>query len=97
MQHPNEEKETTCVFDYMTDEWNVYSCVPRHINRLMKIASPYWTEKDGERITAAKWKLKASQVNFSVIRQSNMSYEQREAAKERLADARLKRLSESTI
>lgn len=45
MIHPNEVKETTCVYDYIDDEWTVYSCVPKHITKLNKFATPYWIEK----------------------------------------------------
>lgn len=70
MAYPNEEKETSCVFDYTTKEWDVYTCVPRHITKMLKsCGEPYWTEeeinsKGEQRIIAAKWKLASSQVRF---------------------------------
>lgn len=61
-----EEKETTCIYDFIDDCWNVYSCVPRHITKLLKVAGePYWTEKGkGGRLTAAKWRVQGNQVRF---------------------------------
>ncbi len=90
MQYSNEEKETVCVFDYVDNRWDVYSCVPRHMTRLRKIAEPYWEEKDGDRVTAAKWKLNGNQVRFAVEIVSKMTTEQKEAARERLRGVRQK-------
>jgi hypothetical protein len=84
MQYSNEEKETTCVFDYIDNTWNVYSCVPRHMTKLRKIAEPYWEEKDGDRVIAAKWKLKGNQVRFAMSTVTNMSEANKEAAKARM-------------
>jgi len=82
---PNEEKETTCVYDFVEDSWTVYSCVPRHITKLRKVAGePFWTDKDGERITAAKWKLKGNQVRFALGAARNITEEQRQAASIRM-------------
>jgi hypothetical protein len=76
-----EEKETVCVYDYIEDLWDVYTCVQRHMTKLRKIAEPYWEEKVGDRVTAAKWKLKGNQLRFaaSVV----MTEEQKKAARER--------------
>jgi hypothetical protein len=93
MQYSNEEKETTCVYDYIDNEWNIYSCVPRHMTKLRKIAAPYWEEKDGDRVTAAKWKLKGNQVRFALEIVSKMTPEQKEAAKVRLQTYRENRES----
>lgn len=90
MNYPNEEKETTCVFDYTDNKWEVYSCVPRHITRLSKIAEPYWTEKDGDRVTAAKWKLKGTQVRFAMEKEKRvLTEEQKEVLRERVRNMRL--------
>lgn len=75
MAYPNEEKETTCVYDYELDEWNIYTCVPKHLTKLRKIAAPYWQEEEGGRVIAAKWKLKEKQVRFA--NEVNLSDEQR--------------------
>ena len=72
MAYANSEKETTCVYDYETKEWTIYSCVPRHMTKLGKIGEPYWKEeepdKDGKpRMIAGKWKLKSNQVRFAKL------------------------------
>lgn len=91
--YANEEKETTCVYDYINNEWNVYSCVPRHITKLRKIAQPYWEEKDGDRVTAAKWKLKGNQIRFAIETVSKMTPEQKEAARDRMRSYQANRIA----
>ncbi|PYI54494.1 hypothetical protein [Paenibacillus flagellatus] len=91
MQYSAEEKETTCVYDYIDDQWTVYSCVPRHITKLRKIAEPCWEEKNGDRVTAAKWKLRGNQVRFAVEIVSKMTPEQREASRSRMLQRHEKR------
>jgi hypothetical protein len=84
MAYSNEEKETTCVFDYEKKEWNVYTCVPTHLNKLGKIAAPYWIEEENGRIIAAKWKLKGNQVRFAMEIVTKMSDGQKQAARQRM-------------
>ncbi|MFC8688762.1 hypothetical protein [Brevibacillus porteri] len=91
MKYTNEEKETVCVFDYIDGVWDVYSCVPRHITKLQKIAEPYWEERYGDRVTAARWKLKGNQVRFAVEIVSKMTPEQKEASRLRMKQMREKR------
>jgi hypothetical protein len=91
MQYSAEEKETTCVYDYITDSWTVYSCVPRHMTKLRKIADPIWEEKDGERVTAAKWSLNGAQVRFAQEIVTKLTDEQKEEQRARLQEARQKR------
>lgn len=73
---PNDEKETTCVYDYVTKEWSVYSSVPTHITQLLKRSGPpYWkeevpSENGTMRIVAGKWKLQHSQVRLAGIRRN---------------------------
>lgn len=72
MAYSNVEQETTCVFDNITKEWNVYSCVRKHMTRLCKIADPYWKEEEPDtygnpRMIAGKWRLKTSQVRFAKL------------------------------
>lgn len=74
-----EEKETICLFDFISNTWEVYSCVPRHMTRIRKIADPFWEEKTDGKVTAAKWKLSSSQVRFATERVTKMSDEQKEA------------------
>ncbi|PQP89678.1 hypothetical protein [Paenibacillus sp. AR247] len=81
MKYTNEERETVCVYDHIDNSWYVYTCVPKHLTKLNKIAMPYWEEKDGDRVTAAKWKLNEKQVRFAMERK--ISEEQRAAMSER--------------
>lgn len=64
---PNDEKETSCTYDYETKQWNVYSSVPAHINKLTKLKKPYWTEKEEGRVIAAKWKLEEKNISFRAL------------------------------
>lgn len=81
--YTNEERETICRYDYIDDNWDVYTCVQKHMTKLYKIAQPYWEEKaeGSDRVTAAKWKLNGNQVRFAVERQ--YTDEQRAAMAER--------------
>lgn len=91
MHYTSEEKETICVFDYIDGTWDVYSCVPRHMTKLRKIAEPYWQEKHGDRVTAARWKLKGNQVRFAAEIVSKMTPEQKEASRSRMKQYHQKR------
>ncbi|CAM4407879.1 hypothetical protein FHS16_001757 [Paenibacillus endophyticus] len=93
MAHPNEEKETTANYDYIDDTWNVYTCVPKHITKLNKISTPYWTEIEDGRIIAGKWRLKGSQVRFATENVTKMSDERKEASRQRMFDMHSKRAS----
>ncbi|WGV58378.1 hypothetical protein QIH01_23295 [Brevibacillus brevis] len=88
MSYTNEEKETVCVYGNVEGIWDVYSCVPRHMTKLRKIAEPYWEEKQGDRVTAARWKLKGNQVRFAVEIVSKMTPEQKEASRSRMKQMR---------
>ncbi|WP_019913195.1 hypothetical protein [Paenibacillus sp. HW567] len=91
MQYSAEERETTCVYDYIAGTWTVYTCVPTHMTKLRKIAQPIWEEKDGDRVTAAKWLLKSNQVRFAQEMVSKMTDEQKQAASLRLKHYNQKR------
>ncbi|MBY0088440.1 hypothetical protein [Brevibacillus brevis] len=90
MSYSNDEKETTCVYEYVTDTWTVYSCVPRHMTKLRKVAGePYWKEEESTengppRTIAGKWKLKSNQIRFALGATRNMTDEQRQAASQRM-------------
>ncbi|WP_312118279.1 hypothetical protein [Brevibacillus reuszeri] len=90
MTYSNDEKETTCVYEYVTDTWTVYSCVPRHMTKLRKVAGePFWKEElpvdNGlPRMIAGKWKLKSNQIRFALGSTRSMTDEQRQAASERM-------------
>lgn len=91
MAYTNEERETVCVYDYIDNVWDVYACVQKHMTKLNRIAEPYWVEKQDGKITAAKWKLKGSQVRFAMESVSKMTDEQREASRQRMLDRHAKR------
>lgn len=82
--YSSEEKETTCVYDYVADEWLVYSCVPKHITKLRKVAGePFWKEETtgttGKTLLiAGKWKLTGKQIRFALAERTPA---QKEAAK----------------
>jgi hypothetical protein len=84
MAYLSEEKETTCVYDYIKEQWRVYSCVPIHIRKLFKIAEPYWEEKVGKRVIAAKWMLNGNQVRFAIATVTKMSEKNKESARSRM-------------
>lgn len=91
MAYSIEEQETVSVYDKINDEWDVYTCVQKHMTKLRKIAAPYWEENDGERVTAAKWKLKGNQVRFALEPVSKLTDEQREASRQRMLERHAKR------
>lgn len=89
--YTSEERETTAVYDYVTNTWSIYTCVPRHMTKLRKIADPLWEEITEGKVTAAKWELKGSQVIFANERVTNMSSKQKEAARLRMQQRHAKR------
>lgn len=90
MGYSAEEKETTATYDFASDTWIVYSCNPRHLSKLRKIADPIWEEKDGERVTACKWSLRGNQVRFTKEITTKLTAEQKVEQKLRLQSARQK-------
>lgn len=94
--YASEERETTAVYDHVSNTWLIYTCVPRHMTKLRKIADPVWEEITEGKVTAAKWKLKGSQVIFANERVSKMTPEQKEAARLRMKERQTKRDLEVT-
>lgn len=87
-----EEKETHLTFDYEKQEWIVYSNVPNHITRLLKLKShslKVETVAESGAITSITGTLKPTQVSFRNI--IELTEEQKEkksiSAKERFANA----------
>lgn len=82
-----EEQETTALFNPADGKWEVYSCVRKHMTKLLKIAGePYWKEEEprstGElRIIAGKWKLSEKQLRFVSERQPLQLSEEEIAAR----------------
>lgn len=93
MGYADYEKETSCVFDYKSGEWLVYSNVPTHMTRLLKVAGePHWKEEELDtygqpRMIAGKWTLTSKQVRFAAT-PAPMSEEQRQQVTERFRAAR---------
>jgi hypothetical protein len=84
MAYSREEMETTCVYDYQENSWIVYSCVQKHITKLLRIAGePYWSEKDGERLIAGNWKLVGTNVRFAKKASGNIGLLGRNSAQNR--------------
>lgn len=77
------EQETVLVFEVETNEWNAYSCVPKHIRKIMDITEDYkiLEEEDGRPI-AIKATLSEKQVSMKKPRE--MSEEAREKLSERM-------------
>ncbi|WLR44525.1 hypothetical protein LC087_19350 (plasmid) [Bacillus carboniphilus] len=83
MAYSRKEQETVLVYETETDQWTVYSTVPKHIRKLEKITDITITEYDERNNpAAAKGTLTAKQV--SMKKERVMSEEQRQAAAERM-------------
>lgn len=81
MPYSAEEKETTCVYDYIDNNWIVYSCVPKHIRKCTKtFGDPYWVETENGQVVAAKWRVNGNQIRFAT--ETKLTDEQREAKRE---------------
>lgn len=64
MGYSKSEQETSLVFDYEKNEWNVYSTVPKHIRKLMNIGEMNIIESENDRPIAIKGTLKEKQVSM---------------------------------
>jgi len=84
MGYPTNEQETTCVYDYATNKWTIYSCVRKHITKLLRrFGEPEWKEEEpdkhgNQRIIAAKWTVGGNAVRFSANRAQNEDLEANE-------------------
>lgn len=93
--YPLDEQETTATFDPIDGQWTVYSCIRKHITKLLKIAGePYWKEEESAnngdmRIIAGKWKLSEKQLKFAAERSPmQLSDEERAARAARMLQGR---------
>lgn len=78
--YSSEEKETNLNFDYKEGVWQVWTSVPNHITKLLKLKNhTFEVESVTEtgRITAIKGTLSAKQISFGNILE--LTEEQREA------------------
>ncbi|MDA1545819.1 hypothetical protein [Bacillus cereus group sp. TH253LC] len=70
--YSTKEQETVLTFDNETKEWNAYSCVPKHIRKLVALVGEENVtviEKDGGSILVVKCTLQEKQVSMKKIRQ----------------------------
>lgn len=72
MAYTREEMETVCRYDYLRNEWVVYTNVQKHITKLNRIAGkPIQSEIDGNRLISGTWKVGNSQVRFAKLIERN--------------------------
>ncbi|MEB8651891.1 hypothetical protein P4G96_24255 [Bacillus cereus] len=87
--YSTKEQETVLTFDNETKEWNAYSCVPKHIRKLVEIVGEENVtviEKDVDSILAVKCTLQEKQVSMKKVRQ--YSEEQKRMMAERMRAVR---------
>lgn len=103
MDHiPTEEQETVLVYEYETDTWSLYTCVRKHITRLMKVFSEEQFDKisrneDGRIIAVQIDGVPEAHVLMrDVPKGRKMTEEQRLAQRERLRKARAAKTSQKT-
>ncbi|WIL49602.1 hypothetical protein QP042_13595 [Bacillus bombysepticus] len=66
------EQETVLTFDNETKEWSAYSCVPKHIRKLVALAGEENVtviESDDGKPIAVKCTLEEKQVSMKKLRQ----------------------------
>lgn len=94
MGYSREEMETCLIYEAETDTWQVYSCYPSHITKILKIVNEkdveFETEEGRESPLSIKCTLKSNQISFRTGKKREMSEEQKQKARERLAKARSK-------
>jgi len=96
MAYSREEQETILNFDGLTNEWHVYSTVPKHMRKLkeLTVLSVLETEVDGITPKAVSGILTEKQVSMKKIRV--YTDEQRKELAERGRKLAEKRKEEST-
>lgn len=71
--YSTKEQETVLTFDNETKEWSAYSCVPRHIRKLLAIVGEENVtviESDNDdRLLAVKCTVEDKQVSMKKVRQ----------------------------
>ncbi|PEC58416.1 hypothetical protein CN556_25010 [Bacillus wiedmannii] len=70
--YSTKEQETVLTFDNETKEWSAYSCVPKHIRKLVALVGEENVtviEKDDDSILAVKCTLQEKQVSMKKLRQ----------------------------
>lgn len=85
MAYPRDEQETVITFDNLQNKWHLYTDVPKHIRKWQPLLKDCKvTEENGE-ILAVEGFIEG---NVSISKKRVMTDEQRQAAAERLKQAR---------
>lgn len=87
--YSEDEKETILSFDYKNKVWNIWTSVPTHITKLLKLKDSNLevdTVNDTGTITAIKGSIGAKQISFRNIKE--LSEEQKEVVRERFKQNR---------
>ncbi|MGG2091262.1 hypothetical protein AB1283_00665 [Bacillus sp. S13(2024)] len=83
MTFSREEQETVLVFNNAEGKWDAYSCVPKHIRKLMDIGENIKIiEQEDDRPTAIRCTLTEKQV--SMKKERTLSEEAKEKLSERM-------------
>ncbi|MDK0980682.1 hypothetical protein P5F73_14465 [Clostridium perfringens] len=80
--YSEDEKETILNFDYKNKVWNVWTSVPNHITKLLRLKNNNFivdTVTNAGTITSIKGKLRANQISFRNI--TELSEERKEELK----------------
>ncbi|TEA80561.1 hypothetical protein [Bacillus thuringiensis] len=70
--YSTKEQETVLTFDNETKEWSAYSCVPKHIRKLVEIVGEenvIVIDSDDGNILAVRCTLEEKQVSMKKLRQ----------------------------
>lgn len=84
--YSEDEKETILSFDYKNKVWNVWTSVPTHITKLLRLKDNNLevdTVNENGTITAIKGILKPNQISFRNIRE--LTEEQKEEVRNRFS------------
>lgn len=87
--YSTKEQETVLTYDNETKEWSAYSCVPKHIRKLVEIVGEENVtviESDGENMLAVKCTLQ--EKNISMKRLRTYSEDQKREMAERMRAVR---------
>lgn len=98
--YSNEEKETSLSFDYISETWEVWSTVPRHIKKLYELCSNKNEIENGAKIKMIEYD-KASKdkrmilINCTLPFETNISFVKKRVLTKEQREQRAKTLKES--
>ncbi|QYC50948.1 hypothetical protein [Mammaliicoccus phage vB_MscM-PMS3] len=72
--YSNEDKETSLAFDYISETWEVWSTVPRHIRKLYELCNNENEKKNGANIKYIEYD-KASKDERMILINCTLPYE----------------------